>query len=259
MPRRRFGQHFLTDKPAVANILQLVQAKTSDHIVEIGPGRGALTQDLLSQTPDGLIEAIEIDPVLVQYLRKHLGSMANFRLHHADILDFDLSRLETKKTPLRIVGNLPYNISTPLLMRLLTATTPIGDMHFMLQLEVVERIVAPVGSTHYSGLSVLIACHAKCAKLFEIDAQAFSPPPKVRSAFIRVMPHPSLIEAQLWPQFKLLVQSIFSNRRKKLRHSVGSHVSPSQLEAISIDPNARPQTLGVEAYIRIMELILKPT
>ena len=256
MPRQKFGQHFLTDPHAVAKIVQLVAAANGDHILEIGPGRGALTRPLLAAVGDGTFEAVEIDDKLARCLRDALGAHANCRVHHADALTFDLAQLAASNRPLRVVGNLPYNIAAPLLMRLLTrqyeaGAQRIADLHVMLQLEVANRLTAPAGDSEYSGLSVLAGCHARCVKLFELDAAAFDPPPLVRSAFVRLTPRPPLVAKEQWPRFKRLVNTAFARRRKKLRHAFGKDMDAAQLTVLGIDPDLRPQTLDAAAFARL--------
>ena len=251
--RQKFGQHFLTDERAIAEIVQLISTQPGEHILEIGPGRGALTRHLLQRIGDGTLELVEIDGELTEYLRASLGEHANLRIHHADAIRFDPGKLLNTGRKLRVVGNLPYNVGSPLLLRMLTKweTRTIADFHVMLQSEVVKRLTASPGESDYSGLSVLVGCFAKCSELMAVDADAFDPPPQVRSAFARMIPHPPLVNKAQWPHLKALVAAAFSQRRKKVRHALGKHFSAAQLEACGIDPERRPQTLGAGSFARL--------
>lgn len=260
--RQQFGQHFLSDKYAISKIIDLISVRPDDHIVEIGPGRGALTRPLLDCIgDDGTLDLIEIDPRLIAHLRDTLGERANLRIHHADAMQFDFNNLRHPPRSgqhLRIVGNLPYNIGSPLLLKLLTeqntaepnTQTP-ADLHVMLQLEVARRLTAAPGDPDYSGLTVLTGCFARCLLLIELDADAFTPPPQVRSAFLRITPCEPLIDRRQWSYLKEIVAMAFAQRRKKIRHAFGRYIPATQLEEMGIDTGQRPQTLSVETFARL--------
>lgn len=256
MARQKLGQHFLTDAAVVAHILRVVAPAPDDTILEIGPGRGALTRGLLEALDGGRLETVEVDGGLVKHLRTVIGAHDNWRAHHADIMQFDFGALPAKPR-LRIVGNLPYQLSGPLLMRALGEARHAADMHFMLQLEVAERLCAKVGDPHYSALSVLAHTRAACVKLFEVEAEAFEPPPEVRSAFVRLKPEPApkITDAQ-WLAFERLVRDIFARRRKKLSSALNKHLSPAQIKTLKLNPNDRPQNLSADDYIRIAQATL---
>ena len=255
MARQKFGQHFLVDANIIERILRVVAPAAGDVMLEIGPGRGALTAGLLDGVGDGALEAVEIDADLAAHLNNTVGAVGDnkhWRLHRADIMQFDFGALrETPKR--RIVGNLPYQISGPLLMRLLTKVDRVSDMHFMLQLEVAERLCADVGDASYSALSVLVGSRATCEKLFEVEPAAFAPPPEVRSAFVRLTPKATTQATNdlPWEVFEELVRAVFTQRRKKLWRALDGRLNIAQIEALGIDPHCRPQSLSVKDYEHI--------
>ncbi len=241
--RKRFGQHFLHDPAVIARIVQSIAAKAADSVVEIGPGRGALTAQLLATA--GSLDAIEIDRDLADELQGRFGSEPRWQLHRADALEFDWRALAaTRGDRLRVIGNLPYNISTPLLFRLLEAGDVISDMYFMLQKEVVDRIVAAPGSRDYGRLGVMLAPRATATRLFDVGAGAFQPPPRVNSAFVRldVIDTPPAWSAE--PLYAEVVTAAFGQRRKTLRNSLRSYLSGDAMAAIGIDPGVRAETLS---------------
>lgn len=245
--RKRFGQHFLHDPAVLDRIAEAVAPGPEDAVVEIGPGRGALTRLLLEMQPRTL-DAIEIDRDLASLLRQEFGTSERFFLHEADALDFDFAALARERgRPLRVVGNLPYNISTPLLFHLLDSRAAIQDMHVMLQREVVARIVAPPDSEDYGRLSVMLAPWVHAEKLFDVGPGAFQPPPKVWSAVVRltVRSEPTF---DVSPRFGEVVARAFAQRRKTLRNALKGVVTPEQMEACGVDPTARPETLSPELF-----------
>ena len=242
--RKRFGQHFLHDPVALENIVDAIAPSSADHVVEIGPGRGALTR-LLIEAPHATFDAIEIDRDLAALLRTDNPGIA---LHEADALEFDFASLAaTRAGKLRIVGNLPYNVSTPLLFHLLSNASAIEDMHFMLQREVVDRIVAPPGGEAYGRLTVMLAPWVRAERLFEIGPGAFHPPPKVWSAVVRltVLPQPAFA---ISPHFSAVVSAAFSHRRKTLRNALKDVVTREQIEACGVDPGIRPEMLAPHSF-----------
>ena len=250
--RKRFGQHFLHDPRILDRIARGIAPRADDALVEIGPGRGALTRVLLNANPRSL-DAIEIDRDLVPRLQNEFAAEPRFAVHEADALDFDFTTLARQRgSRLRIVGNLPYNISTPLLFRLLKHVAVIDDMHVMLQREVVNRIAAEPGNGDYGRLTVMLSPWLKAEALFEVGPGAFQPPPKVWSAVVRltVRREPAFTVS---PHFAAVVASAFSHRRKTLRNALKGVVSAAQIESAAVDPNARPETIAPEAFNRLAQ------
>ncbi|HEY4772600.1 MAG TPA: 16S rRNA (adenine(1518)-N(6)/adenine(1519)-N(6))-dimethyltransferase RsmA [Steroidobacteraceae bacterium] len=244
--RKRFGQHFLHDPAVIRRIIAAVAAHTDGPVVEIGPGRGALTQLLLEL--NGSLDAIEIDRDLAALLRERFARAPRFVLHETDALDFDFAALARERgARLRIVANLPYNISTPLLFHLLGEPAAISDMHLMLQREVVDRLVAPPGGRDYGRLTVMLAPWVHIERLFDIGPGAFSPPPRVWSAMVHltVRAAPTFTVS---PHFSRVVTAAFAHRRKTLRNALKGLVSAQQIAACALDGGARPETLPPEAF-----------
>lgn len=251
-PRKRFGQHFLNDPTVLQKIIAAASAIPTDHFVEIGPGRGALTAALLST--GATVDAIEIDRDLVIYLQNTFSTDKNFSLHQADALEFNFSSLVKHQQPLRIIGNLPYNISTPLLFKLFASLAHIKDMYFMLQKEVVLRLTAPVGDAIYGRLSVMSQYFCDSTLLFNVSAHCFSPPPQVESSFVRLTPRQQVPQVDL-TRFSAVVKEAFNYRRKTLANALKRLVSAEQLKTIDINPQARPQELTVEDFVKISKII----
>jgi 16S rRNA (adenine1518-N6/adenine1519-N6)-dimethyltransferase len=243
-PRKRFGQHFLHDPSVIARIVRAVDAKPGDRVVEIGPGLGALTGALLESC--GNLDVIELDRDLAARLKDAYSDDRRIRVHTGDALDFDFGRLISPGDRLRVVGNLPYNVSTPLVFHLLSQAPIITDMHFMLQREVVDRLTAEPGGRDYGRLTVMVQLACECEKLFDVGAGAFRPPPRVTSAVVRlrVRREPAVRLSDL-PTFERLVSHLFSRRRKTLRNSLRGQLGEAELEALGIDPRARPETLDL--------------
>ena len=243
-PRKRFGQHFLHDARVLARIVDAIAPAPSDEIVEIGPGEGALTRRLLERVPR--LEVIEIDRDLAARLEAEFPR-DRLAVHRADALRFDFSAFPAG---VRLVGNLPYNISTPLLFHLATFAERLRDMHFMLQLEVVERMVARHSTPAYGRLSVMLQTRFRMQKLLRVAAGAFRPPPKVESALVRLVPlaaaeRPAVDEKVLAD----IVAAAFSARRKTLRNALP--LRPADFAALAIDPGLRPENLAPSDYVRI--------
>ncbi|MGI9234470.1 MAG: 16S rRNA (adenine(1518)-N(6)/adenine(1519)-N(6))-dimethyltransferase RsmA [Woeseiaceae bacterium] len=246
-PRKRFGQHFLADPGVVDAILRHIHPAKQDVIVEIGPGRGAIT-DVLARNA-GHLHAIELDRDLASELRRRYASNTAITIHEADALTFDFASLGEQ---LRIVGNLPYNISTPLLFHLLNFRDRILDMHFMLQKEVVARMAAAPGSKAYGRLGIMLGCHLRIESLFDVDRQAFDPPPAVTSAVVRLDPlPPGTYDIQDEAGLSTLVATAFMQRRKTIRNSL-KHVADSlAFETVGIDAGLRPEQIGIAQYIEL--------
>ncbi|HXH03741.1 MAG TPA: 16S rRNA (adenine(1518)-N(6)/adenine(1519)-N(6))-dimethyltransferase RsmA [Candidatus Competibacteraceae bacterium] len=254
IPRKRFGQNFLHDPGIVARILAAVDARPGQRLVEIGPGLGAITLPLLRAC--GRLEAVELDRDLIPRLVEQARGVGELVIHHGDVLDFDFAALAGSGEKLRLVGNLPYNISTPLLFHLLAQAHAIADMHFMLQKEVVERMAAGPGEEAYSRLSVMVQYRCRVQPLFLIRPGAFNPPPKVDSAFVRLLPHPRPpVAVADETRFAQVVQLAFGQRRKTLRNSLKGLLESSAIAACGIDPGARPQTLSLPQFAALANAI----
>lgn len=249
-PRKRFGQHFLSDQAVIHRIVELLAPASIDHLVEIGPGQGALTVPVLKIAK--ALEAIELDRDLIHELEKRTRHLGQLKIHVEDALEFDFAQLKTDQRLLRVFGNLPYNISTPLIFHLLQYRDMIADMLFMLQKEVALRISAKVGSTNYSRLSVMVQYHCQVEILMEISPQAFFPPPQVKSSIIKLTPHRQYLdEAKDYELFETIVRHAFGMRRKTLRNSLKGIVSDDVWAHIELHSNLRPQDLSVKDFIMI--------
>jgi len=245
--RKRFGQHFLIDAGVIDAILRAVHPAKDDIVVEIGPGPGAITAALA--TSAGELHAVELDRDLAARLRRQYEDKPTVTIHEADALAFDFSTLGKR---LRIVGNLPYNISTPLLFHLLDLREHILDMHFMLQKEVVDRMAAGPGSKAYGRLSIMLGCHLKIESLFDVDRSAFAPPPEVTSAVVRLDPlPPGTFDIQDHVLLSKLVSSAFMQRRKTIRNALHDHVDVADLEAVEIDSGLRPEQISISNYVKL--------
>ena len=240
--KKRYGQHFLHDPGTIERIVRAIAPARGDRIVEVGPGRGAITAPLLAAA--GEIDVIEIDADVVPGLEERCRGRGELRVHVADALEFDLRALRGAGPKLRLAGNLPYNISTPLLFHFVAQLDAIADMHFMLQKEVVARMAAQPGSRDYGRLTVMLAPWVRVEPLFDIGTGAFSPPPRVVSTFFALRPHAE-------PPFELgnhgayarVVAAAFAQRRKTLRNSLSGLLDAAAIAAAGIDPGARPETL----------------
>jgi len=244
-PRRRFGQNFLQDPWVVEQILQGVDPQPGQSVVEIGPGKGVITGPLLAHL--GVLDVVELDRDLAQQLPRRLGKPDGLRVHQADALKFDFAQIAARG--LRVVGNLPYNISTPLLFRLLGLAGIVEDMHLMLQAEVVDRITAVPGTKAYGRLSVMCQIYGEPLKLFTIGPEAFRPRPRVTSAFLRIaLRQQTAVPAPARDISRRPVTQVFSQRRKTLRNALKPFFTTAEIEALGIDPGQRPDTLGLEAF-----------
>jgi 16S rRNA (adenine1518-N6/adenine1519-N6)-dimethyltransferase len=240
--RKRFGQHFLHDPAVIGRIVAAVAPRATDALVEIGPGRGALTPQLAAA--GGTLDAIELDRDLAAGLAAQFDGQPRVAVHVADALEFDYGALaRTRGRPLRVVGNLPYNVSTPLLFRLLEARAAIGDLHVMLQKEVVERIVAAPGSESYGRLGVMMAPWVRAEWLFDVGPGAFRPAPRVWSSVVRLSVRDAAAFA-VDARYARVVSAAFSARRKTLRNALRPLLDAAAIEACGIDPGVRPETLS---------------
>ncbi len=250
IPRKRFGQNFLTDQNVLSEIIRVIAPAAGDTMVEIGPGQGAMTALLLAHL--SRLQVVELDRDLVAMLQKKF-SPDKLIIHSGDALQFDFGALQPAQGKLRIVGNLPYNISSPLLFHLTQYAQQVEDQHFMLQKEVVQRMVAPPGGKDYGRLSVMLQWRYKMEMLFIVPPTAFDPPPKVDSAIVRMRPIASPLACEQ-ARLEQVVTQAFSQRRKVIRNSLSSLFTEQQLIAAGIDPQARPETISLEQYVALTHL-----
>lgn len=254
IPRKRFGQHFLHDQSVIERIAAAVGPQPGDTLVEIGPGEGALTGALLARIPHML--AVELDRDLVPRLRARFGDA--LEVHQADALRFDFAALAPPEG-LRVAGNLPYNISTPLIFHLLDSAAQIRDMTFLLQLEVVERLAAEPGSKQYGRLSVMVQYRCRVDALFRVGPGAFTPPPKVDSAVVRLQPYPEPPHAaQDEAMFAKVVAQAFAQRRKTLGRALKDLLDAPRIAAAGIDPVRRAETLSVAEFVALADAARTP-
>ncbi|MDH3379244.1 MAG: 16S rRNA (adenine(1518)-N(6)/adenine(1519)-N(6))-dimethyltransferase RsmA [Gammaproteobacteria bacterium] len=256
--RRRFGQHFLHDRAAIRRIVDAFSPHPGQHIVEIGPGRGALTRELLSRVPE--LHAVELDRDLAAWLRTEFDS-DSYRLtvHEADALAFDFSNVAVDPGPLRIIGNLPYNISTPLLLRFLEFNAIIEDMYFMLQREVAERLAAVPATKQYGRLTVMVRSLCTVEKVLTLGAGAFTPPPKVESTVVKLVPFardPYGIADRA--KFADVVRRGFGQRRKTIRNSLQPLLDARAIESAGIDSGLRADQLSIEQFAALSAIRSRP-
>lgn len=252
--KKQFGQNFLNNGRVIQQIVAAINPQTDQHLVEIGPGEAALTEPLLQAVKH--LDIIEIDRDLIGPLTKRFGQLPAFHLHHADALSFDYRTLQLQPDErLRLVGNLPYNISSPLLFHLLEFNDLIVDMHFMLQKEVVERLTANPGCKAFGRLSVMIQYACQTEYLFTVGPENFTPAPKVDSAIVRLVPYTTPpFQADNFTDFAALVKQAFSQKRKTLRNTLKSWLNSEQIELCRIDPSLRAEALAVEDFVRLANL-----
>lgn len=255
--RKRFGQNFLHDNRVIEKIVHAVAPRTGDFMVEIGPGLGALTAPLLAASE--ALTVVELDRDLAAGLPGRVGEPQKLTIVEGDALKFNFMTLVQDNKPLRIVGNLPYNISTPLLFHLLQYGSQVQDMHFMLQKEVVDRIVAEPNSKDYGRLSVMIQYYCKPEFLFEVPPGAFNPPPKVTSAVFRLTPYAQKpLVAKDEKQFASLVSHVFTQRRKTLRNTLKGRVDEQGFAQAQVDPMARPENLSLAQFVALADVATSP-
>ncbi|PYF81614.1 MULTISPECIES: 16S rRNA (adenine(1518)-N(6)/adenine(1519)-N(6))-dimethyltransferase RsmA [Marinomonas] len=253
--RKRFGQNFLHDHGVIRKIVACIGPKKGQRIVEIGPGKGALTEGIISVTER--MDVVELDRDLIPILRVNLFRYPDLTVHEADAMKFDFTSLSTEEQAIRVVGNLPYNISTPLIFHLLSQARAIEDMHFMLQKEVVDRLAARPGDSLYGRLSVMAQYYCAVESLFIVGPESFDPAPKVDSAIVRMTPyktppHPVNDIKKL----EDIVRIGFQQRRKTLRNNYKGVLDNDDFAAVNIDPTLRPERLDVEDFVRITNYVL---
>lgn len=252
--RKRFGQNFLHDQRIIYQIIESLQLEPSQHWVEIGPGQGALTAPLVAAGVK--LDIVELDRDLVALLQRSYAHNPRLNIHSADALTFDFGSLASVAEKLHLIGNLPYNISTPLLFHLLSFAPSIEHMTFMLQKEVVDRMCAEPGSKAYGRLSIMLQYYCATEFLFAVPPESFDPAPKVTSAMIRLTPHqtPPVAVKDTNLLGKIVTQA-FSQRRKTLRNALKKMVDDATLEALDIDPSRRPETLSLAEYAKICDAV----
>ena len=246
-PRKRFGQHFLTKPEIIEKIVSTVAPMEGQTIVEIGPGQAAITEPLSYLATK--LHAIELDRYLAASLRKKFSGRKNVTIHESDALNFDFALLGDD---LRLVGNLPYNISTPLLFHLLLFRTCIADAHFMLQKEVVDRICAEPGNKNYGRLTIMLGCRMQTIRLFDVPPESFRPRPQVMSTVVQMRMLPEgTFDIQDKDIMASIVKLAFSRRRKTLRNALCGMVTASRIEAIDIDAGLRPEQVAIADWIAL--------
>ena len=246
--RKRFGQNFLSDDAIIARIVSGINPRPGDRMVEIGPGLGALTEHLLDGL-DGQLQVVELDRDLIPVLRTKFFNFDGFDIHEADALKFDFNALADDAHPLRVVGNLPYNISTPLIFHLLDNIKYLKDMHFMLQKAVVERMAASPGESLYGRLGIMTQYYCRVQPLFIVGPEAFEPAPKVDSAIVRLTPHKELPHpVESIERLQTIVRTAFTKRRKTLRNALAGVIPLEAVEELGIDMGLRPENLSLKDY-----------
>lgn len=246
--RKRFGQHFLHDPGVIGRIVAAIAPRPQDRMVEIGPGLGALTLPLLARLDQ--LHAVEIDRDAIRHLHEITQDDPRLHIHSGDVLQFSFAHIYEGER-LRLVGNLPYNISTPLLFHLIEQRERILDMHFMLQKEVVDRMAAAPGSEHYGRLTVMLAPWVKIEPLFDIGPGAFKPPPRVVSTVVRLTPHEQPLQIGDRRHFATVVGAAFSQRRKTLRNSLKPFLDIEDIVAAGIDPGLRAEVLSPAEFVAL--------
>ncbi len=252
--KKSLGQHFLSDRHYIDSIVRAVDPKPGDRLVEIGPGQGAITFPLLRR--HGQLTVIEFDRDLIAPLTAAAAGVGELTILNRDVLSVDFAAL-AEGARIRLVGNLPYNISSPILFHALDHATAIADMHFMLQKEVVDRMAADPGSKVYGRLSVMLQAYCEVTSLFVVPPGAFRPPPKVDSAVVRLVPRPPQTVGIADPKrFADVVRAAFGQRRKTLRNALNGVCDAAQFEAAGVRPDARAEQLEVGDFVRLANLPL---
>ena len=254
-PKKSFGQHFLHDRRYIDRIVSAIRPRPEDFVVEIGPGEGALTLPLLAAA--GKLTAIELDTDLIPGLQARAASAGELHIVHADVLKVDFSAMAHSHgvSRLRIAGNLPYYISSPILFHCLEHAAAIEDMHFMLQKEVVDRMAAAPGSKVYGRLSVMLQLACAVEPLFEVPPEAFRPPPKVDSAVVRLLPLPLEQRHDARPEdVYAVVKAAFGQRRKTLSNALGQLLDADAIRRADVDPRARAETLSPADFVRLAKV-----
>jgi len=252
--KKQFGQNFLNNPNVIHNIVAAIAPQPDQHLVEIGPGEAALTEPLLDRVAK--LDIIEIDRDLIPALTRRFGHKPTFHLHNTDALKFDYRQLLANPSDkLRLVGNLPYNISSPLIFHLIEQADIVSDMHFMLQKEVVERLTATPGNKAFGRLSVMVQYACQAEYLFTVGPENFTPAPKVDSAIVRLIPYAQPpFQANHFADFAALVKQAFSQKRKTLRNTLKNWLTTEQIVQCDIDPGLRAEALDVADFVRLANL-----
>ena len=252
--RKRFGQNFLHDQYVIQRIVNIIDPRPDQALVEIGPGSGALTRQILPLSKQ--LTVIELDRDLIPLLQQNCAGTGELNIHSADALKFNFCSLKHNENKIRLFGNLPYNISTPLPFHLFKQLPCIQDMHFMLQKELVERISSPPGSKIYGRLSVMVQLYCQVEMLFTVGPEAFKPAPKVDSAVIRITPHPKPpVKLKDTTIFAQIVTQAFSQRRKTLRNTLKKTLTAEQISYAGIDPSQRAEQLSLQEFALLANLV----
>jgi 16S rRNA (adenine1518-N6/adenine1519-N6)-dimethyltransferase len=258
-PKKSFGQHFLHERRYIERIVSAISPRPDDLLVEIGPGEGALTFPLLAAA--GKLTAIELDTDLIPNLQAHAAGIGELSIVHSDVLKVDFTAMAQRLgvARLRIAGNLPYYISSPILFHCVDHAAVISDMHFMLQKEVVDRMAAEPGSKVYGRLSVMLQLACKVEPLFDVPPGAFRPPPKVDSAVVRLVPLAAEARHDADPErLQLIVKAAFAQRRKTLGNALRQHLDADAIRQADVDPKARAETLSPEDFVRLAKIEALP-
>jgi len=252
--KKRFGQNFLHNDAVISDIVDAINPEPGENLVEIGPGLGALTEPVVERAEK--LSVVELDRDLAHRLRHHPFLAPHLTIYETDALNFDFAQLALEQ-PLRIFGNLPYNISTPLIFHLLTFKDKVKDMHFMLQKEVVERMAAGPDCKAYGRLSIMTQYQCQVFPVMEIGPEAFKPAPKVDSAIVRLVPHKTISNpVKDINALNTVCLAAFNQRRKTIRNSFKKLLSVEQLESLNIDANLRPENLSINDYIKLANFIV---
>jgi len=253
--KKRFGQNFLHNDAVISDIIDVINPEPGENLVEIGPGLGALTEPVIERAKK--LSVVELDRDLAKRLRHHPFLAPHLTIYETDALNFDFAQLATDEKPLRIFGNLPYNISTPLIFHLLTFKDKVQDMHFMLQKEVVQRMAAEPHCKAYGRLSIMTQYQCQVIPVMEIGPEAFKPAPKVDSAIVRLVPHSEIKNpVKDISTLNTVCLAAFNQRRKTIRNGFKNLISVAQLEALNIDANLRPENLTLDDYIILANFIV---
>ena len=253
--KKRFGQNFLHNDMIISRIVDAINPKVGENLIEIGPGLGALTEPTIERA--GKLSVVELDRDLAERLRHHPFLAPHLTIYEMDALKFDFGQLSTPEQPLRIFGNLPYNISTPLIFHLLTFKDKVQDMHFMLQKEVVERMAAGPDCKAYGRLSIMTQYQCQVIPVMEIGPEAFKPAPKVDSAIVRLIPHKNINNpVKDIAALNTVCLAAFNQRRKTIRNSFKKLLTIEQIESLGLDGNVRPENLTIDNYIAIANFIV---
>ncbi len=255
--RKRFGQNFLHDQSVIDRIITAIAPRSNQHLIEIGPGQGALTRPLA--TSAAKLDCVELDRDLAEHLQSEFSGNPRISIYQQDVLKLDLNSVVDDCTPesgLRIVGNLPYNISTPVIFHLLTKHELIADMTFMLQLEVVQRLAAQAGNKNYGRLGLMAQYFCHIEHLFNVPSAAFTPKPKVSSAIVRLTPHKQFTHrAKNVETLQMVIRTAFNQRRKTLKNSLKAIISEWEIEKLGIDGSQRPENLLLSDYVNISDAV----